>query len=211
MKKSNLLSIAALSLLLPLSAFAGTSPVGTMGGGVQQGDTGQETSADFTANERAALQVLNMNNINEIRGSLLAFEKVTSQDVRDLAWKVIQSHVASEKNLIAFAKEYKFELVSTEANFVASQNVADTMLDTLKNTPDAEFASLFLMNMKSSHVALLTQLQGWEPSVKQTEIKAFLDQSIADIKAHDKLAAGITLTPTTPGTEQPAQPVQPAQ
>lgn len=200
MKKANILSIAALSLLLPMRAFAGTSSGGTNGGTEQQGE---QTSADFTAEERTALLVINMNNIMEIKGCLIAFEKVTSPEVRDLAWKVIHSRVVAEGKLIAFAKEYKFELVSTEPALVASQTEGEALLTTLEGTPDAEFANVFLSTMKTKHEALLTQLQGWEPTVQQKEIKAILKQTISDIKAHDMLAAGIGMTPT-----QPVQPVQ---
>jgi putative membrane protein len=156
----------------------------------------QQSQVQITAEDRTVLQTLHMTNISEIKASLVAFEKVTSPEVRDYAWKIVMDHIASEERVIALGKKYNVELVSTEQTFAASQSESDTFLQTLKDTPDAQFGEAYLSGMETSHQAVISKLEGYQDLKLASDIDNFLDQSIQHIRDHEQLAQSVSAEPT---------------
>ncbi len=210
--KTKLIRVTLLSMLLPVTAFAGSGS-DSAGGAAQphQEPAAEQGTTNISAEERSVLQMIHLANISDIKAGLVPFEKRAPLEIRKYAWMLIEDHAKNEQKVIGLAKRFNFELVSDEASLVAAADQANQMIESLETAPAQSFGQLFSSSMLTAHQDVLTKLEGEVNSVQSEVVKDLLQDTIDLVKQHIQQApvGTATLQPSSP--TQPIQPIQPSQ
>lgn len=120
----------------------------------------------------------------EIGAAQVAISKGQKQTVKDFATKMMTEHTANNVKLKAV--ETKSAVVRAESDVSRElKKNADTMINNLKNTKDADFDKAYIDGQVQMHQDLLNALdQNLIPHAQNADIKAYLTETRTAVESH---------------------------
>ena len=158
----------------------GTATGATTGGTSTGAATG---NAVAVTSDAEIMSVISMSNANEIGSSKLAQTKATSADVKSFAKDMVSDHTAMQADADKLAKNAK---ITPTAPSAATQLKAEAaaMMDSLKTAKGATFDQQYIAGQVADHQKALSNLQSYQASAQNAELKNLIQQAIPKVQQH---------------------------
>jgi putative membrane protein len=137
-----------------------------------------------TSTPAGVLSQLNVANTTEIQLASLAAKKANSPKVKQIATKLAADHSKNREQLQALAQKLNLSLTPAEGGSVSAAD-SSAMPSDLQAKSGPDFDRAFVSHEVQDHQANIEKLQSQAiPSVQNPEVKAFLQKTVTDMRAH---------------------------
>jgi putative membrane protein len=130
--------------------------------------------ASATAEERETLSRLHVTYQKEIKAGALAVERGQAKDIRAFGRHLVDDHGTADAKLVALAKKKEVSLPEMQSS----------ALDLLRSAKEPDFDRLFIGMVIREHEQAIKLVQGAQGTVKDTEILAFLKDTLPMLEKH---------------------------
>lgn len=154
-----------------------------MGGGMEADQIINMQLAQFAASPEAnhdkkvALMAA-CSNMEEIQLSKVILDKTTDSSVKQVATMMISEHQAAQDKLAPIAEKLGVRLPSALPSMKQAEATA------LKNMSPEMASKAYLSMMKTGHLKTVNELTDHEPMIKDSELKAWVDETLPKVRAH---------------------------
>jgi len=174
------------------AATAG-APAGATTSDTAMGAAGTTGAANTTGAAAAAgnmsdaniMSVISMSNANEIGTSKLAQTKATNADVKSFANDMVKDHTAMQGDADRLAKQLNITPEPPTGVGDDMKNMAMAMSDSLKAaTKGSTFDSQYINGQVHAHQMTLDQLQQFQASTQNAQLKDLITKAIPKVQQH---------------------------
>ena len=141
--------------------------------------------------EPNVMAMVGLSNAAEIQTSQIAQDKATSAQVKEFARMMVTDHQAMQKQADQLATQLNVTPEAPQQAQQKQQNL-DQMLQELNSTAKgAEFDGIYMAGQVEAHKQTLTELQAFQNSVQNAELRNLISQAIPKVQQHLERAQGI--------------------
>jgi putative membrane protein len=159
-------------------------------------------AADETAQTEQVLMKLHQSNQMEIAAGKLAQDKAQSKDVKSFGKTLVTDHTASDKKVMALAKDQKINLPAD------TPMPPDAKMDKMKSASGADFDKMFAAEMLEDHKKDIAEVKEARDKTSDAKLKSLLSATLPVLEKHRDIAQKLTdkLGPSASaaGTNAPA-------
>lgn len=152
--------------------------VGGMMGTMKAG-LGSMSDSAFVANARRG-------DMYEIEAGRIAQQRARSEEIRQLAQRMIQDHTTSSDQLMAALRTGEGATLADELPDDLDQH-RQTMLDHLRQASDVEFDGVYLSQQKMAHRETMTLFEGFESSGDNPQLVSYARNMLPVLREHREL------------------------
>lgn len=138
-------------------------------------------SASLSAGDRKFVEEAGTSNLAELKVAKLALDRGDSQQVKDLAGRLIEDHTKAGDQLRQISQQEGFSLPSEPT---AQQKAA---YDHLTKLSGAAFDDAFLKQMKTDHQNAVALFQRESTSAQDPQLRSFAAQTLPTLEHHQQM------------------------